>query len=39
MFRVKGRVTVLGLGFCVMVRVRVTVTGSVSYLNSKFVLL
>jgi len=29
------RVRVLGLGFCV--RVRVSVTGSVSYLNAKFV--
>jgi len=31
MFRVRGRIRVLGLGFCV--RVRVSVTGSVSYLN------
>ena len=32
------RVRVLGLGFCVRVRVLVSVTGSVSYLNYKFVL-
>jgi len=30
-FRVRGRVRVLGLGFCV--RVKVSITGSVSYLN------
>jgi len=29
---------VLGLGFCVRVRVLVSVTGCVSYLNEKFVL-
>ena len=28
----------LGLGFCVRVRVLVSVTGRVSYLNKKFVL-
>ena len=28
---------VLGLGFCVRVRVKVSVKGSVSYLNAKFV--
>ena len=32
-FRFRGRVGVLGLGFCVRVRLRVSVTGSVSYLN------
>jgi len=32
-FRIRGRVKVLGLGFCVRVRVKVSVTGSVSYLN------
>jgi len=32
-------VTVLGLGFCVRVRIRVIVTGSASYLNKKFVVL
>ena len=31
--RVRGRVRILGLGFCV----RVSVTGSVSYLNVNFV--
>jgi len=36
-FRVRGRVRVLGSGFCVRVRVRVSVTGSVSYLNENFV--
>ena len=35
MLRVRGMVRVLGLGFCV--RVRVSVTGSISYLNEKFV--
>ena len=30
-FRVRGRVRVLGVGFCV--RVRVSIMGSVSYLN------
>jgi len=34
-FRVRGRVRVLRLGFCV--RVRVSVMGSVSYLNENFV--
>jgi len=32
------RVRVLGLGLCVRVRVLVSVMGSVSYLNEKFVL-
>ena len=32
-FRVRGRVRVLGLGFCVRVSVRVSIMGSVSYLN------
>jgi len=32
-FRVSGRVRVLGLGFCVRVRIRVSIIGSVSYLN------
>ena len=27
----------LGLGFCVRVSIRVSITGSVSYLNNKFV--
>jgi len=30
-------VSVLGLAFCVRVRVRISITGSVSYLNKKFV--
>jgi len=34
---VRVRVTILGLGFCVGVRVIVSVTGSVSYLNENFV--
>ena len=32
-FRVRGRVRVLGLGFCVRARVGVSITGRVSYLN------
>jgi len=31
------RVRVLGIGFCVRVRVKVSVKGNVSYLNVKFV--
>jgi len=30
-------VRVLGFGFCVRVSVRVSITGSVNYLNKKFV--
>ena len=36
-FRVRGRVKVLGLGFCVRVRVMGSIMGSVSYLNENFV--
>ena len=36
-FRVRGRVRVLGSGFCVRVRVSVSITGTVSYLNKNFV--
>jgi len=31
------RVKVLGLGFCVRIRVIVSITGSVGYLNENFV--
>jgi len=31
------KVRVLGLGFCVRVRVKVSVTGSVSYLNENII--
>jgi len=36
--KVKVRRSLLGLVFCVSVSVLVSVTGSISYLNSKFVL-